>query len=79
MAGRPDRTEVLRALAARGIPAVVARGVEDGLMDAASQQVMADALGVTALEIPRCGHLVPFESPGACATLVRDLWERAQA
>lgn len=76
MAARPDRTEVLAGLA---VPAVVVRGSEDALMDAASQQVMADALGVEVDELAGCGHLIPLEAPAAAAEALARLWVMARA
>lgn len=77
MAGRPDRTDVLAELGARGVPAVVVHGAEDALMDAASQEVMADALGVQRIEVQACGHLVPLEAPDVAGAALLALVETA--
>ncbi len=68
MAARPDRTEVLRRLKA---PGVVVYGVEDPMMPAPEQRVLADAVGLL-LEVP-CGHLIPLEMPDAAARILGDL------
>lgn len=69
MAARPDRTRVLEDLKA---PGIVVYGVEDPLMPAAEQRVLASALG-TLVELP-CGHLIPLELPDVAARIVADLW-----
>lgn len=69
MAGRPDRLQVLKDLAA---PGVVVYGVEDPMMPAGEQRLMAGALG-TLIEVP-CGHLIPFELPDTAARILADLW-----
>jgi pimeloyl-ACP methyl ester carboxylesterase len=75
MAARPDRTAVLGALA---VPAVVVHGAEDALMGADTQLMLGEALGVEVVEVPRCGHLVPFEAPDAAAAALRGLWAAAR-
>lgn len=75
MAARPDRTEELRDLAR---PGVVVHGVEDPLMGADVQKIMADALGVEPVEVAECGHLVPLEAPNAAAEALADLWRHAR-
>lgn len=74
MAARPDRTAVLEET---DVPAMVVRGTEDTLMDAAAHQTMADALGCEVQEV-ESGHLVPLEAPDACVQALTDLWERAR-
>ena len=78
MAGRPDRTAVLAGLGERDVPAVVVHGAEDALMDAASQEAMADALGVQRVEVQACGHLVPLEAPDVAGAALMALMEAAQ-
>ncbi len=81
MAGRPDRTGVLAALAGRGsgVPGLVVHGSEDTICDAASHRTMADALGVGVRTVARRGHLVPLEEPATVAGALTDLWNRAAA
>ncbi|WP_460742870.1 alpha/beta fold hydrolase [Mariniluteicoccus endophyticus] len=74
MAARPDRTHVLEEA---DVPAVVVRGTEDGLMDEAAHQTLADALGCEVQEV-EAGHLIPLEAPDACVRALTDLWERAR-
>lgn len=68
MAARPDRTEALRRLK---VPGVVVYGVEDPMMPAPEQRVLADAVGIL-IEVP-CGHLIPLEMPDAAARILGDL------
>lgn len=78
MAGRPDRTDVLRALGAAGVPGAVLWGVEEVLMPPEIQAEMAEALGVMVERIPQCGHLPPLEAPGATAMILEELWARVR-
>lgn len=79
MAARPDRTDVLAGLGARGVPAVVVHGVEDALMGSDTQAIMGAALRVEPIELDACGHLVPFEAPDAAASALSSLWAAARA
>lgn len=74
MASRPDRTETLSRL---DIPAVVLWGTND-LTDLATQQPMADALGVEVTIIENRGHLLPIEAPDEVATALTELYHRSQ-
>ena len=78
MSARPDRTDALRALAARGVPAVVVHGAADPMMGAPEQDRMAQALDVTVVSVPDRGHLLPLEAPRECAAALSDLWDRAR-
>ena len=75
MAARGDRTAVLSGFNG---PVVIVRGVEDPLMDAASQRVMTEAAGVELIEA-RCGHLIPLEAPDLAVDVLRGLWRAAQS
>lgn len=77
MAARPDSTQDLRALADRGVPALVLRGSEDSRASADDAIVMAEALGTEAMEVQDVGHLAPIEAPQTVGRALRDLYERA--
>ncbi|MGC5628365.1 alpha/beta fold hydrolase [Georgenia sp. Z1344] len=77
MAERPDSLADLRALGERGVPALVLRGVEDGLASDDDALDMAEALRTEVLEVDGVGHLAPLEDPEAVGRALRDLHERA--
>lgn len=76
MAARPDRSDVLVRFRR---PSLVLHGDEDTLMPPSEQKLMAEALHVTPVTLPGCGHLVGLEAPQATADALADLWERARA
>lgn len=75
MAHRPDRHEVLAALPT--LPALVLRGVEDGLMSVADAADMAEALVVGVAQLDGVGHLAALEDPVAVAAAIGDLYARS--
>ncbi|GAB2967399.1 MAG TPA: alpha/beta hydrolase [Actinotalea caeni] len=78
MAQRPDRLAALAALPEE-LPALVARGAEDGLMSPEDADAMADALGTDVVEVARAGHLLALEDPATVAAALADLHRRATA
>jgi pimeloyl-ACP methyl ester carboxylesterase len=79
MASRPDRTQVLVDLAARGLPSLVLVGDEDVATPVAQAQHMADALGVVPVVVPGSGHLTAVETPAPVGAALTDLLVRAAA
>jgi pimeloyl-ACP methyl ester carboxylesterase len=71
MAGRPDRTPVLRSL---DRPAVVVWGERDTLSGVDEATTMAEAIGVQVVRVPRAGHLSPLEDPSAVADALAALY-----
>src|SRR5690606_23403612 len=83
MAQRPDRLAALAALPEE-LPALVARGPEDGLRSAEGADPMVAALGAHALgpdvvEVARAGQLLALEDPATVAAELADLHRRATA
>lgn len=76
MAGRPDRTAVLKRL---DVPAVVARGVDDSVTSYEEHGLMAQALGVAVQEIENAGHLSAVEAPRRVAMILDEMWQEARA
>lgn len=72
MAGRPDRTEVLRLVDA---PVVVVAGERDTVARIEDAKAMADAAGVTPLVLSGVGHLVALEAPAQVADALEPLLE----
>ncbi len=71
MAGRPDRTTVLKGFQG---PSVVAWGDLDGVTSREDADRMAHALGVETRVIAGVGHLSPLEAPEASAAAVATLF-----
>jgi pimeloyl-ACP methyl ester carboxylesterase len=68
MAARPDSTDTLRGL---DVPALVLRGVEDGVVTAADAAHLLGLLPRAELvELPDVGHLPPLEAPDEFAAAV---------
>lgn len=72
MAGRPDRTEVLRLVDA---PVVVVAGELDTVARVDDARVMAEAAGVSPVVLPGVGHLVAVEAPAQVADAIASLLE----
>jgi 3-oxoadipate enol-lactonase len=65
MAKRPDRTEVVRGLAA---PLVIMHGTEDKIVPSSKARALAEEHNKAILvEIPGAGHATPLEAPDAVA------------
>lgn len=77
MAARPDRHAVLAQLT---IPGLVLRGAEDDLSPPQENSDMARSLGSGArrVTVPAAGHMTAIEQPGAVASALADLHQRAQ-
>ncbi|MCL1900029.1 MAG: alpha/beta hydrolase [Promicromonosporaceae bacterium] len=74
MAGRLDRTEMLRHYHG---PVAVVLGAEDKATTVADAQVMVEAAQDVTLEvIPQVGHLSPVEDPAAVAAVLTGLHRR---
>lgn len=73
MAARPPRLHILNAL---NIPAVVIRGNDDTASTADQAREMSFALACDLVELPKVGHLVPVEEPGALARALRKLYNQ---
>lgn len=73
MAGRPDRTEVLRLIDA---PVVVVTGERDTTATLADAQAMADAADVSPVVLSGVGHLVAVEAPTQVANALAPLLEQ---
>lgn len=75
LAGRPGRLGTLQ----RGsLPAMVLRGEQDDLNSATQAEEMARALNTKVISVPRSGHLVALESPGAVARAIMSVYHRCQ-
>ncbi|OLF18652.1 alpha/beta fold hydrolase [Actinophytocola xanthii] len=75
MAARPDSAEVLRG---SGLPALVVRGEEDGLIPGEEASAMVAALpGAELVELPGVGHLAPLEAPAELTAVLSEWLERS--
>lgn len=75
MAGRPDRTEVLRTFSG---PVTVVVGDEDTVSPVEQARAMAAVGDAALVVVPRVGHLSAVEDPAAVATALGELVARAQ-
>lgn len=73
MAGRPDRTAVLKGFQG---PSVVAWGDRDHVTTREDADRMARALGIETTVIAGAGHLSPLEAPAASSAAVGSLFAR---
>lgn len=74
MASRPGRLEMLERAK---VKAVVMRGEQDRSVTASQADQLAAALGESyVMNVPRAGHLVPIEQPGAVARAILSLYTR---
>lgn len=69
MAGRPDRSEVLKAFQN---PKLVVAADQDVVITTAKQQQMAENVGAEYAEIAMTGHMLPAEAPEALAGILAD-------
>lgn len=75
MATRPGRLETLGRAKVAG---VVVRGEQDRYVTASQADALARALGESYVtNVPRAGHLVPVEQPGAVARAILGLYQRS--
>jgi len=75
MAGRPDRTRVLRGAA---VPVVVAWGEFDTVTSRGDADAMASAASTETAVLTGVGHLSPLEDPSAVAEALRPLYAPAE-
>jgi pimeloyl-ACP methyl ester carboxylesterase len=74
MAARPDSVALLRA---SGLPALVVRGEQDGLIPAEEAAALTAALpGSELVELAEVGHLAPLEAPAELAAALTRWLER---
>ncbi|GHS89616.1 alpha/beta hydrolase [Actinomycetota bacterium] len=71
-----DTTDTTAALAATGLPVLVAHGEADDAWPQAWQQAMATTLGARYTVIPGAGHLPNTEAPEATAAELRTFWSQ---
>ncbi|WP_299036357.1 alpha/beta fold hydrolase [uncultured Pseudokineococcus sp.] len=69
-----DTTDTTDALAATGLPVLVAHGEDDDAWPQPWQRAMAQRLGARYAVIPGAGHLPNAENPAATAALLDDWW-----
>ncbi|MFI2104170.1 alpha/beta fold hydrolase [Isoptericola sp. NPDC019693] len=72
-----DVHDVTPHLAATGLPALVAHGVDDAAWPQPWQRAMAERLGARYAVIDDAGHLPNIENPAATADLLADFWSTA--
>lgn len=70
MARRPDRTQVLRDLALRGVPIAVVHGTADRFVPLEEARMLAREIGARFVEVPGAGHASPVEDPAAVAAAI---------
>lgn len=75
-ADRPDRSKFLQTL---GIPVLVLAASDDLVVPTAGQRQMAQANGVSYVEIPETGHMLPAEEPVALIAAIVSWWQGAAA
>lgn len=75
MAARPGRLDILERC---HLPAVVMRGEQDKIVDARQAEDMAEKLAVSVRNVPRAGHLLPVEAPGAVARAILGLYPKCE-
>lgn len=71
----PDRTRELAPVVAAGLPTTVMWGEHDDVWPVATQQVMADRLRATAVELPGLGHSPNAQDPQATVRALLTAWE----
>jgi pimeloyl-ACP methyl ester carboxylesterase len=69
-----DVEDVTPALAATGLPVLVAHGADDAAWPQPWQRLMAERLGARYAVIPKAGHLPNVENPAATADLLAACW-----
>jgi len=69
-----NTTDSTTALAASGIPVMVAHGATDDAWPISDQRVMAGRLGAEYVVIPDAGHLPNIDNPDFTARTLSDFW-----
>ena len=70
----PDRTDALAIVVAAGLPTTVMWGADDDAWPVAVQQLMAQRLGATAVELPGVGHSPNAQAPAALVRVLLAGW-----